>query len=288
MAVVTLVPHPQRPQARELAQEAAAWLGRRGHRAVVPKEDSAADLDDVETVPADHAVDGSDLAVSLGGDGTMLRTVQLAAGSGVPVLGVNLGQLGYLTSVEPAGLCDALERFLGGDYQLDERIALRVAVRRGGAKGAEGTQLMALNEAVLEKTVPGHTVRLGVTLSGEPFITYAADGLIVSTPTGSTAYNLSARGPILSPGLQAILVTPVSPHMLFDRSLVLHAATEVVVDILSERAAVLVVDGVESAELVPGDAVVCTAGTRPVRLVRFGEGLGFHAILKAKFGLSDR
>jgi NAD+ kinase len=283
---VTLVLHPQRPQARELAQEAVGWLTGRGHRVVVPKEETSDDLEGVQVVPADHAMEGSDLAVSLGGDGTMLRTVQLASGTGVPVLGVNLGQLGYLTSVEPSGLADALERFLAGDYQLDERIALRVRVERAGAVAEP--ELTALNEAVLEKTVPGHTVRLGLSLSGEPFITYAADGLIVSTPTGSTAYNLSARGPILSPGLDAILVTPVSPHMLFDRSLVLDSRTEVRIGILPERRAVLVVDGVESAVLDPDDAVVCTAGPRSIRLVRFDDCLGFHAILKAKFGLSDR
>lgn len=289
MAVFTLVLHPLRPQARALGAEAVAWLRERGHRVVVPKEDGVVDLGDVQSAPSDDAVTGSDLAVSLGGDGTMLRAVHMAAGVGVPVLGVNLGQLGYLTSVEPPRLCEALERFLAGDYQVDERVALQIRVRRRGADTAgPATHLTALNEAVLEKTVPGHTVRLGLSLSGQQFITYAADGLIVATPTGSTAYNLSARGPILSPTLRALLVTPVSPHMLFDRSLVLDPATVVRVDILPERPAVLVVDGVECGELAPGEAVECVPESRPVRLVHFGEGPGFHAILRTKFGLSDR
>ena len=293
MAVVTLVLHPQRPQAAELAREAVAWLRERGHRVVVPKEDGPPVLDDVQFAPADSAVDGSDLAVSLGGDGTMLRTVHMAADKGVPVLGVNLGQLGYLTSVEPSRLTEALDGFLNGAYTFDERLALQVRVRRGHAPASiEGDGpaevLTALNEAVLEKTVPGHTVHLGLSLAGEPFMTYAADGLIVSTPTGSTAYNLSARGPILSPNLRALLVTPVSPHMLFDRSLVLDPDTVVTLVILSERAAVLVVDGVEAGVLNPGDRVECRAAPRSVRLVRYGEHIGFHSILKGKFGLSDR
>ncbi|HEX5266226.1 MAG TPA: NAD(+)/NADH kinase [Acidimicrobiales bacterium] len=291
MAVVTLVLHPQRPQAVELGREAVAWLRERGHRVVVPKEDGAPVLEGAQPAGPDDAIDGADLAVSLGGDGTMLRTVQMAAGKGVPVLGVNLGQLGYLTSVEPTRLCEALDGFLNGSYVVDERLALQVRVRRAGSGAGPsngGPHLTALNEAVLEKTVPGHTVHLGLSLAGEPFMTYAADGLIVSTPTGSTAYNLSARGPILSPNLRALLVTPVSPHMLFDRSLVLDPDTLVSVEILSERPAVLVVDGGEAGVLNPGDVVDCRAAPRAVRLVRFGEHIGFHAILKSKFGLSDR
>jgi len=283
MAVVSLVLHTGRPEAVDLGRRAAGWLRERGHRVVVPEDDAVATgLDGVDVRTAAQGLAGADLAVSLGGDGTMLRTVQLAGPAGVPVLGVNLGQLGYLTCVEPAGLTDALERFLAGRHVLDERLVLQVEIRDSGRK------LLALNEAVLEKTVPGHTVHLALALSEEPFITYVADGLIVSTPTGSTAYNLSARGPILAPGLNALLVTPVSPHMLFDRSLVLEPSSRVGVHVLPERPAVLVVDGVEHGGLEPGDGVVCSAADRPVKLVSFGEGPSFHSILKAKFGLSDR
>jgi NAD+ kinase len=286
MAVVALVLHTGRPEAVELARSTTGWLHERGHEVMLAKEDAAAaGLEDVHVVPGGQPLRGADLALSLGGDGTMLRTVQMAAPAGVPVLGVNLGQLGYLTCVEPSGVTPAVEAFLAGRFSLDERLVLEVRV---GTGGAEGQHLLALNEAVLEKTVPGHTVRLALSLSGEPFITYAADGLIISTPTGSTAYNLSARGPILAPGLQAVLVTPVSPHMLFDRSLVLDPAGRVDVEVLSERPAVLVVDGVEMAQIEPGQRIECAAGPRPVGLVTFGEGPSFHSILKAKFGLSDR
>ena len=236
----------------------------------------------VKVAPEDEAVQNADLAVSLGGDGTMLRTVQLALPAGVPVLGANLGQLGYLTSVEPSKLCDSLQHWLDGRYSIEERLVLRVELM------SRGLVLSALNEAVLEKTVPGHTVRLDLSLSGSSFITLAADGVIVSTPTGSTAYNLSARGPILSPNLEALLVTPVSPHMLFDRSLVLDPEAKVSLEVLKERPAVLVVDGVEVGILKPGDVVECRADDRRARFVIFEDHAAFHSIVKAKFNLSDR
>jgi NAD+ kinase len=230
----------------------------------------------------EDAVHNADLAVSLGGDGTMLRTVQLALSAGVPVMGANLGQLGYLTSVEPSKLCESLQSWLEGRYSIEERMVLSVSQTR------TAQSLTALNEAVLEKTVPGHTVRLALSLSGTHFMTLAADGVIVSTPTGSTAYNLSARGPILSPSLEALLVTPVSPHMLFDRSLVLDPGAVVRLEVLRERPAVLVVDGAEVAVLEPGDAVECRAAERKARFVTFDDQPAFHSIVKAKFNLSDR
>ena len=284
MATITLVLHTGRPEAVDLARQAAQWLAERHHRVVVPKGDAGRagleGVDEIDLGDPGAAIVGSDLAVSLGGDGTMLRTVQLAAG--IPVLGVNLGQLGYLSAVEPARLTEALARFLSGDHHIEERLSLDVRF------GENSPVLTALNEAVMEKTVPGHTVRLALGLSGEHFITYATDALIVSTPTGSTAYNLSARGPILAPSLQALLVTPVSPHMLFDRSLVLDPETVVRVEVLPTRPAVLVVDGVAAEILEPGQCVECAASRQPARLVTFDDRADFHSILKAKFRLSDR
>ena len=262
---------------------AAEWLAARSHQAVVAEGNARlAAVAGVKVVPEEEAVQSADLAVSLGGDGTMLRTVQLALPAGVPVIGANLGQLGYLTSVEPSKLCDSLQCWLDGRYSIEERLVLRVELESGGRI------LSALNEAVLEKTVPGHTVRLDLSLSGISFITLAADGVIVSTPTGSTAYNLSARGPILSPHLQALLVTPVSPHMLFDRSLVLDPEARIRLQVLNERPAVLVVDGAEVAVLQPGDVVECRADDRRARFVVFEDHAAFHSIVKAKFNLSDR
>lgn len=276
MSVVAFVVHPDRDDAETAISAASTWLAGRGHSAVRVLDETGATLTD-----DGHGVD---LAVSLGGDGTMLRTVALASGKGVPVLGVNLGRLGYLTEVEPTGLEAALAAFLAGDYEVEERMMLEISCQR---RGHEPEVLPALNEAVVEKTVPGHTVRVAAEIAGRPFVTYAADGILVSTPTGSTAYNLSARGPILSPRLRAMVVTPISPHMLFDRPLILEPSQWLRLEVLEPRPAVLVVDGQSVGQLDPGDAIVCREGSMPARLVTFGER-DFHAILRARFGLADR
>jgi NAD+ kinase len=274
MAVIAFYPHPLRPEAALLAERAATWLADQGHKGVlVPGPDGPA------------PVDGADLLVSLGGDGTLLRCLDAALAGGIPLLGVNVGRLGYLTQVEPPDLEEALARFLSGSHQVEERMTLSVTVT--GPDGTERVRRTALNEATVEKTVPGHTVRVATAIDGRPFVTYAADGLLVATPTGSTAYNLSARGPLLSPGLRSIVVTPVSPHMLFDRPLVLDPAEHLRLEVLEPRAAVLVVDGVTVSQLVPGTAVDCREGEQPARLVTFGWR-DFHAILRAKFHLADR
>ena len=145
----------------------------------------------------------------------------------------------------------------------------------------------ALNEAVVEKSESGHTVRLLARIDGEPFTHYAADGLIVATPTGSTAYSLSARGPIVSPRHRAILLTPVSPHMLFDRSLVLDPSEIVEIEVSGHRRAELAIDGQPTAQLDEGDIVTCIPSEVTANFVRFGA-YRYHQILKAKFGLTDR
>ena len=274
MTTVAFYTRPDRPDAGEVAGRAGEWLAARGHRSI-----SALRADGTVSI------DGADLLVSLGGDGTLLRAVVAALETGVPVLGVNIGRLGYLTQVEPKDLESALAAFLDGTHQVEERMTLEVVVR--GPDGQVVTRRRALNEATVEKTVPGHTVRVATLIDGQPFVTYAADGLLVSTPTGSTAYNLSARGPVLSPRLRAIVVTPVSPHMLFDRPLVLEPTERLRLDVLEPRAAVLVVDGMTVCTLEPGATVDCREGDRPARLVTNGSR-DFHAILRAKFHLADR
>lgn len=297
MATIAFVVHPERLEAAAIASQGATWLEERGH--VVVEVWDAGPPEDGPTVAGRGVATGMpgpspafdatvDLAVSLGGDGTMLRTVALACTHGTPVLGVNLGRLGYLTEVEPDGLEPALERFLSGQYTVEERVTLEVAVERGGsATTPDDRRIVVLNEAVVEKTVPGHTIRVAASIAGRPFVTYAADGLLVATPTGSTAYNLSARGPILSPGLRAVVLTPVSPHMLFDRPLVLDPEQWVRLELLGPRPAVLVLDGQSSDALEPGDAVVCRVSPSPARLVTFGPR-HFFSILRARFHLADR
>lgn len=305
MIRVVFVLHAHRAEVETLAARARSWLESNGHQAV-------AFPDDGEPAAVGTA-DTADLAVSLGGDGTMLRTVAWAAPRGVPVLGINLGRLGYLTEVEPARMEWALERFVSGNFSLEPRMMLQVSAT--GCTGIDGTaeehggphqsggfpgdgfrfggfhngryQGIALNEAVLEKTIPGHTVRLAASIGGQPFVTYAADGLLVATPTGSTAYNLSARGPILSPRLRAMVVTPLAPHMLFDRPMVLGADEQFTMTVAGPLPALLVVDGTSIATLDPGATVLCQAAPVDAQFVVLGRR-DFHAIVRSRFALTDR
>lgn len=272
MARVGVFVHPEREEAKELSAQAVAWLEERGHEVC---------LDHV----APHEACTLDLALSIGGDGTMLRSVEIVADEDVPILGVNVGHRGYLTVVEPPAMVDGLERFFAGDYEIERRMTLHVTVE-GPAESAHTRSATALNDAVVEKTQPGHTIRVRMHIGEDTFMTYAADALLVATPTGSTAYNLSARGPIVAPDVDALVVTPVSPHMLFDRSLVLSPAETVRLEVLDGRTAALVVDGRELGVVGEGDTIVCAAGPEPAQLVTFGRRY-FHRILKAKFGLAE-
>lgn len=281
MAAIALVVHPEREDSVLLARELTTWLVERDHEVRIPAAEAERLGLGEHAYGATDIPIGLDLAVSLGGDGTMLRTVRLVVQQDVPVLGVNVGHLGYLTEIEPQGAKVALKRFLAGSFQVEERMLLDVTTDGSEERG------LALNEAVLEKTASGHTIRLEVSIDDEVFTTYAADGLIVATPTGSTAYAFSARGPIVSPQHRALLLTPVSPHMLFDRTLVLDPEREIRLRVVGERPATLAVDGWELAQLQPGDEVRCAASKHVARLVVFGERDFLH-ILKAKFGLTDR
>jgi NAD+ kinase len=283
MATIGFFPHPNRDEAIDLATATAAWLTADGHQAPI----LCGEMVDGAVAPEAHRLVAAtlDLAVSLGGDGTMIRTVDLVAPLGVPVLGVNVGHLGFLTEIGPDDLREALKHFLAGEYRIEKRMTLAVEVRRGNREPPR--RMTALNDAVLQRTSSGHTVRLAVSLSGAPFLTYAADSMIVATPTGSTAYNLSARGPIASPHTRVVVMTPVAAHMLFDRSLVLAADEDVGLEVLGDLPAELVVDGQSLGCLTAGDVVQCRAGDHDARFVDFG-GRDFHHTLKQKFGLADR
>ncbi|MCB1256708.1 MAG: NAD(+)/NADH kinase [Microthrixaceae bacterium] len=282
MATFGLVVHPGK--GIELGRSVIDWLRKRDHEIHLGSQEAALlgypDL----AVDDDKVTAGLDLLLSLGGDGTMLRSVELAARDDVPVMGVNLGQLGYLTQVEPSGVTVALKRFLAGSYTIEDRHRVRAVVKRAGKRSKTYD---ALNEVVIEKSMVGRTVRLDIELDGRPFTSYVCDGLILATATGSTAYAFSVRGPIIDPRHRAILMTPVAAHMLFDRSIVLQPDCEVTVTVASDRDAAVLVDGQQGETLVPGDRVVCTMSPQPARLVTLG-GSDFHSVLRSKFGLSTR
>ncbi len=269
MARVAFLAHSGLDEAEHIAQRGDNWLSAHGHEALMITKPPEVYL---------H-LDSIDLLVSLGGDGTMLRAMEMAYALQVPVMGVNLGRLGYLTEVDPSSLETALERFLGGHYDIEERMVLEVDI--------DDKHHIAMNEAVLEKVQPGHTILVSAYIAEKHFLTYAADGIVISTATGSTAYNLSLRGPILSPRLRAMVMTPISPHMLFDRPLVLEPDEDVVLRIEGTRPATFLIDGKEMSIVEPGGELRCRGSSQPVRVVKM-DGADLRSVLKDKFGLMDR
>ncbi|HEX2057241.1 MAG TPA: NAD(+)/NADH kinase [Actinomycetota bacterium] len=223
-----------------------------------------------------------DLVVSLGGDGTMLRGAQLAHAADVPLLGVNLGTLGYLTEVDAEHEVAALRRVLAGDYETQDRMMLACSV--AGSADAPGP-FVGLNEVLVERAARQRLVRLGVSVGGESLGDFNADGIIVATPTGSTAYALSAGGPIVSPRAACLVVVPVSAHMVFSRPFVL--ADDEVVEISvrdSGPPASLSLDGHLGCELASGGTVIVRRHERPLKLVRLG-GPRFIERLRTKMNL---
>lgn len=281
---VGLVVHAERAAAVELAVHVASWLSARGVEVRVSTREACVAGLEPFAVTEERFVEGLDVALSLGGDGTMLRAVDRVYAAGAAILGVNVGQMGYLAEVEPPDVDAALGRLVAGDYAVTERMMLQVTVQSAGP--AAGTWF-GLNEAVLEKIRTERLVRFEVSINGTFFTPYAADGVIVATPTGSTAYSLSARGPIVSPAHRCLLLTPVSPHMLFDRTLVLAPDEVVSFDVIDDRSVALTIDGREIGELALGDVVACTACATSARIITL-RPRDFHQILKAKFGLADR
>ncbi|MEJ2484393.1 MAG: NAD(+)/NADH kinase [Anaerolineales bacterium] len=209
-----------------------------------------------------------DLVITLGGDGTVLRAGHLCAPVDIPILPVNMGSFGFLIEVPPTGWKAAIDRLLEGDYWYEDRMMLNASIFRGDERMET---LHVLNDAVIARTASLRPVHLRVSLDGQVVTTYVADALIVSTPTGSTAYALAAGGPILPPDLRNILLVPVAPHLSIDRAIVLAEGSTVSVLVLSDHGSVVSGDGQESLPLQQGDRVDVRASRHVTRLIRFQE-----------------
>ncbi len=286
MSSIFVVAHHTRGEIAQLLTDLEAWCTKFGHRLwMLPVDAHARGF---EHLASDRAAMDADIVLSLGGDGTVLRAVHLLDGAPVPILGVNVGTLGYLTEIEPSECIASLHRWVEGrqdkDFIIDKRMMLTVLLKR--ADGSTDLSWRALNEAVLEKQQSGHTVWLDVVINSELFATYSADGLIVSTPTGSTAYSMSARGPVVSPRHRALLVTPVSPHMLFDRALVLDPHESLLIEVVGTRPVDMALDGRKVMSLTQGDVVSFAPDTCTAEFLRF-KTPKFHQIVRTKFGLGD-
>lgn len=223
-----------------------------------------------------------DALVTLGGDGTLLRGARLIDGRDIPILGVNLGRLGFLTSCQSNDFEPALRNLASGDYVAQPRMAL--SARAIDAEGATRKQWRALNDFVLHKGGFARVVRLKVFVDGESIGTYAADGVVLSTPTGSTAYSLSAGGPVVVPTVESIIMTPISPHTLAIRSLVIPADAEVTVEANETPTELLVtVDGQVGTSFVKGEKLKVCRADSPVRIIRF-PGATFFERMRVKLG----
>jgi NAD+ kinase len=232
-----------------------------------------------EIIEDGSAIDG---LLTLGGDGTMLRGARLLGGREVPILGVNLGQLGFLTSCGLDQLDEALDRFARGDYLAEMRMQLEAHAQT--IRGEERRSWLALNDVVLHKGGFARVVKLRVLVDGEDVGVYAADGVIISTPTGSTAYNLSAGGPVVLPTQHLIITTPISPHTLAIRPLVVPADSEVTVRAEDGPEELLVtIDGQVGTMFAPGDSLVVRRAAASVVVVRFSETT-FFSVLRRKLG----
>ena len=220
--------------------------------------------------------------ITLGGDGTLLRGARLLDGAQVPIVGINLGRLGFLTTCGAGELEPVLRQLSTDDYFAQARMALRaVAV---DADGADREEWLALNDFVVHKGGFARVVRLGLTVNGDSIGTYAADGVIISTPTGSTAYSLSAGGPVVVPTVESILITPISAHALGVRPLIVPAGAEVVVDTSqSAESLLMTVDGQVGTKLVPGEKLVVRRAPDPVLIVRLQES-SFFELMREKLG----
>ncbi|MEO8194251.1 MAG: NAD(+)/NADH kinase [Gemmatimonadales bacterium] len=223
-----------------------------------------------------------DALLTLGGDGTLLRGARLIDGARVPILGVNLGRLGFLTTCGTDEVGNALRALASHDYVAEARMTLRAAAVDGS--GANRLEWRALNDFVVHKGGFARVVRLALSVNGESIGTYAADGVIISTPTGSTAYSLSAGGPVVVPTVESILLTPISAHTLGIRPLLVSPDAEVVVDTTpSSESLMVTVDGQVGTELVPGEKLVVKRADNPVLIIRL-PGTSFFERMRVKLG----
>ena len=259
MKLAVLV-HPDRQEAKELAERLRAQAG-------------GFDIEIVDELAAD--LDG---VIAVGGDGTMLEALNQAMPLGLAVAGINMGHIGYLAEVPPVRLEEAVERIASGKTSVEER--LTTTARWSGG------ELTGVNDVVVEKIESQHAVRLQVDIDGERLVTYRADGVIVATPTGSTAYSFSAGGPIVPSGLDALVLTAVAAHNLFSRPVVLPADATIRFEVMGHRSARVNVDGRECAVLGPGSVLEVSRGALVAKFLRVFPN-GFAATVREKFGFED-
>jgi NAD+ kinase len=279
MKRIGLLVNLSKPHAIDRGQRLVAWLEARGYQPhLQPLEAEGLGRPDL-ALPDGLPLGEADLLIVLGGDGTLLGAAKLVAEQGTPILGINTGHLGFLTEFDDSEDLDHLEPILAGSYQLERRMMLEATVERAGTVVH---RQLGLNEAVVSRGALPQVLHLVIAVGGHQVAQYPADGLIIATPTGSTAYSLSAGGPILSPELELLLLTPICSHTLGARSLVVGGDQVVAVTASTRGEALLTVDGVNPFPLQEGDRVLVQRSEQTANLVRRGS-YRFPELVRQKF-----
>jgi NAD+ kinase len=276
-----VVLHAGKPEAATTARALVETLTARGVE-VVALEADAKRIDLPAVIAVGTLPEDLDLVFVFGGDGTLLRAAEAVGRSGVPLLGVNFGHLGFLSELERSELDEGLKQLLDNGFSVEDRLVLEAEVDHGDRQ----EKLRAVNDIIVAKVATGRAIRLAVSIAGEPLVAWAADGTIVATATGSTAYSFSAGGPVVSPRIDCIVVTPVSPHGLFDRSVIVPPDEEVLLHLMGEDdPASLSADGLPAITLSPGARVRVRAAEDRIRLAKL-EPRPFWRLVREKFHLA--
>ena len=285
MKRIGIVAKPDRPDAAGVVARLLDWCAEHGLQPVLEKETAGLCPDAQASTARKPDLPGQvDLLLVLGGDGTLLSMARLVGDLGVPILGVNLGGLGFLTALTKEELFPALEAFLAGGLVIEERVMLAAQVWRQGERLSE---YAALNDVVITKSAMSRIINLAVSVNGQFATAYRADGLIISTPTGSTAYCLSAGGPIVFPTMPAIVLTPICSHTLTNRPIVLPADQRIEVTLQSDQDVMLTLDGQVGFALKEADVVAISQATARIRLLRFPQK-HFFSVLRTKLKWGER
>ena len=310
---VGIIANPARPAVAGLIPELVRQVSSRsgkptlaaGLAATAGEEEARGECVAVDS--DERAVEDVDWVIAIGGDGTLLKTARLVGASGTPILGVNTGKLGFMMQTTPDDLDDALERVFEGRYTLDKRLVLQGRIANGplvdaasagagasaGAASAGADQVAAgtfsaLNDIVIDKGAICRVIELGIYINDEYVNDVMADGLIVSTPTGSTAYSLAAGGPILAPDMEAIVVSPICPHTLSNRAMVLAARDRIRIEVRADHPDLLLtVDGQENVVIQPGSTVELYRAEHTIHLIRFTDR-SFYDVLRTKLKWGER
>lgn len=280
---IGILTKPKFPEIKSTLQDVVAWLRARSINVILDTT-SATLLGEQGGVQKTQLASKADVLLVLGGDGTMLNAARLAGERSIPILGVNLGGLGFLTEVRLENLYPSLERVFANDFVLDERLMLQTHVHRHGETVARG---VVLNDVVISKGTLARMIELRISIQGQFVTNLRGDGVIVTTPTGSTAYSLSAGGPIINPAVQSLMVTPICPHTLTHRPLIVPATAEIEVTLTSkDDGAMATLDGQVGVAMIQGDTVEIKMSEYRTRLIRFPES-SYYEVLREKLKWGD-